>query len=122
MCVPSPSCNAQVLHTWPAHPACSLLSSCRPRQNIKQYQSELLVWPRGLPAPCPLQAMASGLPVVAAAAGGVPSVIGKPGVAGLLFPPGDAEAAAGAVQRLVADPAARWVGGLMSNVLAGMHR
>ena len=52
--------------------------------------------------------MASGLPVVAAAAGGVPSVIGRPGTAGMLFPPGDVAAAAAAVRRLAADPAARW--------------
>lgn len=59
---------------------------------------------RCLPRP---QAMASGLPVVAAAAGGVPSVLGAPGVTGLLFPPGDAAAAAAAVRRLAADPGAR---------------
>lgn len=53
------------------------------------------------------QAMASGLPVVAAAAGGVPSVLGAPGATGLLFPPGDAAAAAAAVCRLATDPGAR---------------
>lgn len=51
--------------------------------------------------------MASGLPVVAAAAGGVPSVIGRPGTTGLLFPPGDVAAAAAAVRQLAADSAAR---------------
>lgn len=51
--------------------------------------------------------MASGLPVVAAAAGGVPSVLGAPGATGLLFPPGDAAAAAAAVRRLASDPGAR---------------
>lgn len=56
------------------------------------------------------EAMASGLPVVAAAAGGVPSVVGRPGVAGVLFPPGDADAAARAVRRLAGDAEARWVG------------
>jgi sulfoquinovosyltransferase len=53
------------------------------------------------------EAMASGLPVVAAAAGGVPSVIGRPGTTGILFPPGDAAAAAAAVRRLAADASAR---------------
>jgi glycosyltransferase involved in cell wall biosynthesis len=52
--------------------------------------------------------MASGLPVVAAAAGGVPSVIGRPGETGLLFPPGDAEAAAAAIRGLMRDAEARW--------------
>lgn len=51
--------------------------------------------------------MASGLPVVAAAAGGVPSVIGRPGAAGVLFPPGDADVAAVEVQRLACDAGAR---------------
>ncbi|KAL4425178.1 hypothetical protein ABPG75_009194 [Micractinium tetrahymenae] len=53
------------------------------------------------------EAMASGLPVVAAAAGGVPSVLGAPGATGLLFPPGDAAAAAAAVRRLASDLGAR---------------
>jgi glycosyltransferase involved in cell wall biosynthesis len=51
--------------------------------------------------------MASGLPVVAAAAGGVPSVIGRPGEAGLLFPPGNADAAARAIKKLMENPDAR---------------
>lgn len=65
---------------------------------------------QGSPAPLPYrstQAMASGLPVVAAAAGGVPSVMGRPGTTGVLFPPGDAAAAAAAVRRLAADASAR---------------
>ncbi|KAI7843341.1 hypothetical protein COHA_003038 [Chlorella ohadii] len=53
------------------------------------------------------EAMASGLPVVAAAAGGVPSVIGRPGTTGILFSPGDAAAAAAAVRQLAADASAR---------------
>lgn len=50
--------------------------------------------------------MAAGLPVVAAAAGGIPSFITRPGT-GVLFPPGDAKAAAAAIKRLMADPKAR---------------
>lgn len=53
------------------------------------------------------QAMASGLPVVAAAAGGVPSFISKPGQTGMLFPPGDATNAAAQIEELLADPGAR---------------
>ena len=53
------------------------------------------------------EAMASGLPVVAAAAGGVPSVIGRPGETGILFPPGDAEAAANSIKQLMRDPEGR---------------
>jgi glycosyltransferase involved in cell wall biosynthesis len=43
------------------------------------------------------EAMASGLPVVAADAGSVPEVLGS---AGFLFPPGAADAASSAVLRL----------------------
>lgn len=54
-----------------------------------------------------LQAMASGLPVVAAAAGGVPRFISEPGRTGILFPPGDAAAAAAEIKRLIAEPELR---------------
>eukprot|EP00879_Flechtneria_rotunda_P016750 GHRR01017532.1.p3 GENE.GHRR01017532.1~~GHRR01017532.1.p3 ORF type:complete len:102 (+),score=46.92 GHRR01017532.1:362-667(+) len=49
----------------------------------------------------------AGLPVVAAAAGGVPSFISRPGKTGMLFPPGDAHAAAAQIRQLLADPKAR---------------
>ncbi len=52
----------------------------------------------GLP---PLEAMSCGAPVVAAAAGAVPEVVGT---AGLLVPPGDAEALAAALARLCREP------------------
>jgi len=52
------------------------------------------------------EAAASGLPVVAPAAGGPLDLVGD-GVTGHLVPPGDAAALAGAVGRLAADPAAR---------------
>lgn len=51
-----------------------------------------------------IEAMAAGLPVVAPAAGG-PLEIVVDGETGLLYPPGDATAAAAAVLRLVRDPA-----------------
>ena len=40
-----------------------------------------------------LEAMASGLPVVAVAAGGIPDIITQPGTTGLLYPAGDVAAA-----------------------------
>lgn len=54
-----------------------------------------------------LEAMASGVPVVAVAAGGLTDIIAEPGRTGLLYAPGDYGAAAAHVARLVADPAAR---------------
>ena len=58
---------------------------------------------------CPmalLQAMATGLPAVATAVGGVPEVWG-PVAPDLLCPPGDPRALAAALDTLVADPALR---------------
>lgn len=49
-----------------------------------------------------LEAMASGLPVLAAAAGGVTEQL-RDGINGHLLPPGDAAAFADAIERLVAD-------------------
>lgn len=54
---------------------------------------------------CPLallQAMASGLPVIATRVGGVPEVV-EDGVTGLLVPPGDAVALGAALGRLAGD-------------------
>jgi glycosyltransferase involved in cell wall biosynthesis len=50
-----------------------------------------------------LEAMASGLPVVASAVAGIPEVITE-GVDGLLVPPGDAAALASALKRCVDSP------------------
>jgi len=55
----------------------------------------------GLP---PLEAMAAGTPVVATAAGALPEVLGD---AADLVPPGDADALAGALQRVLGDEAHR---------------
>ena len=52
------------------------------------------------------EAAASGLPVVAPAAGGPRDIVGD-GVTGYLVPPGAPEALAGTVSRLVRDPAMR---------------
>jgi glycosyltransferase involved in cell wall biosynthesis len=53
-----------------------------------------------------VEAMASGLPVVAAATGGIPETV-EDGVEGLLVPPRDPEALAAAVLRLWEDPGLR---------------
>ena len=54
-----------------------------------------------------LEAMASGLPVVAVAAGGIPDIITQPGANGFLYAPGDAAAASAAVNALLGDAALR---------------
>ena len=56
---------------------------------------------------CPmavLEAAAGGVPMVASAVGGVPELVDD-GRTGLLVPPGDAAALAGALTRLLSDPA-----------------
>jgi len=56
------------------------------------------------------EALARGLPVVAAEVGGVPEALGRGADGsrpGLLVPPGDAAAIAGALRLLAADPALR---------------
>ncbi len=53
-----------------------------------------------------LEAMASGVCVVASDAGGLPDLI-EPGITGLLVPPDDVEALAGALRRVITDRDAR---------------
>ncbi|KAF8059985.1 SQD2 [Scenedesmus sp. PABB004] len=53
-----------------------------------------------------LEAMASGVPVVAVAAGGLTDILTQPGTTGLLYAPGDYAAAAAHVRALLADPGA----------------
>lgn len=54
-----------------------------------------------------LEAMASGVPVVAVAAGGLTDIITQPGKTGLLFNPEDYATCTAHVQRLIADEEAR---------------
>ena len=53
-----------------------------------------------------LEAMASGIPVVATAVGGTPELLDH-GRCGILVPPDDAAALADALSRLLQDPAGR---------------
>ena len=53
-----------------------------------------------------LEALACGVPVVASAAGGIPEFV-TDGVSGLLFPPGDEDALAGALARMLDDSTLR---------------
>ncbi len=72
-------------------------------------QAEVAVVPslyEGFSIPA-LQAMASGVPLVATTAGALPEVVGRDGETGLLVPPGDAPALARAIGALLEDPALR---------------
>jgi glycosyltransferase involved in cell wall biosynthesis len=76
--------------------------------------SEIVVLPSlyegfGLPA---AEAMACGTPVVATRAGALPEVVGEEG-AGLLVPPRDPQALAGAILRILQDEAGRGKMGVM---------
>lgn len=76
---------------------------------VPSYRSAHLLLAPAPTEPCGLvilEAMAHGLPVVAADAGGNPETVGRlPGAA--LFPPGDAPAAAAHLRRLADDDAVR---------------
>jgi glycosyltransferase involved in cell wall biosynthesis len=51
----------------------------------------------------PVQALACGTPVIASGVGSIPELIGRPGENGLLVPPGEPEALAAAMQRVLLD-------------------
>lgn len=67
------------------------------------------------------EAMAAGVPLVAAAAGSLPEVVDAPR-GGLLVPPGDAAALAEAAARLLDDRAAREALSASARVSAGRYR
>lgn len=54
-----------------------------------------------LPGFVVLESMASGVPVVAVAAGGIPNIIDCPGRNGFLYPPGDMAACAAHIKTLM---------------------
>jgi glycogen synthase len=64
-----------------------------------------------------VEALAVGCPVIATSVGGVPEVV-RDGENGLLVPPGDAQALAGAIRRFFSDPelAARLAAAALSSV------
>ena len=70
--------------------------------------SDLLVHPATMEgfANVAMQAMAAGIPVVSSAVGGMPESV-RDGESGLLVPPADPAALAGAINRLLDDPALR---------------
>jgi glycosyltransferase involved in cell wall biosynthesis len=51
------------------------------------------------------EALAHGLPVIGTATGAIPALVGEH--AGIVVPPGDTDALAGALQQVIADPACR---------------
>lgn len=84
--------------------------------------ADLLVWPaiREAFGMALLEAQASGLPVVAGKTDGVPAVVADGGT-GLLPPPGDSAAFAGAVQSLLRNPARREAMGQAAKARAVGH-
>jgi glycosyltransferase involved in cell wall biosynthesis len=90
-----------------APPSATLLGP-RPHEEVAALlaSARAVVAPSVWPDPCPtvvLEAMASGRAVVASASGGIVDMVDD-GVTGLLVPPGDADALAAALTRLVDDP------------------
>ena len=67
-----------------------------------------------------LDALAAGKPVVAADAMALPHLV-RPGETGWLYPPGDIEALADRLRRLVEDPSARTRMGAAGRELVGQH-
>jgi glycosyltransferase involved in cell wall biosynthesis len=80
--------------------------------------ADVFVVPSRWPDPSPLtvgEALATGLPVVASRIGGIPEAVGD---AGILVPPDDPPALAGALRGLIDDPARRSALGAAARVRA----
>jgi len=78
------------------------------REDVAEIMAslDLLVHASVLPDPLPtvlIEAMSLGLPVIAAAGGGVGEIV-EDGVSGLVVPPGDVESMAGAALRMLCHP------------------
>lgn len=67
-----------------------------------------------------LEAQAAGLPVLAGASGGVPAMV-RDGETGVLVPPGDAAAFAGALRDLLAAPERRCALGAAARAHVAAH-
>ena len=67
-----------------------------------------------------LEAMAAGLPVVAARSGGIPEIV-RDGETGLLVPPDDARALTAALRRMTAHPPLRHELGIRAEAYARRH-
>ncbi len=89
--------RVHVLGAWPGNRLPALYAA-----------SDLLVWPAHNEAygMALLEAQAAGLPVLAGASGGIASIV-RNGRTGVLTPPGDITAFAGALDKLLAAPAQR---------------
>lgn len=79
-----------------------------PHEQTAKYYADAyaLVCPSVWDEPCPLpaiEALASGLPVIASSTGGLPELV-EHGKTGLLVPPDDPQALATAISRLLDDP------------------
>lgn len=78
-----------------------------PQQRLMDLyrESDIFVLPslyEGVPTVC-IEAMSMEIPCVAPAITGIPELM-QDGVEGVLYPPGDEEAMAGAIERLIMDP------------------
>ena len=102
--------RARARGRWPAAPDGRLrLLGFRDDVDTVLGAADAVAVPSKRPDPLPnsaLEAAAAGLPLVAAAHGGLVEIV-RDGETGLLVPPGDAAALAGALRRLAVDPGLR---------------
>jgi glycosyltransferase involved in cell wall biosynthesis len=100
--------NAEALVTRAGLREAITFAGLQPRERIPLYirSADALIFTTRLPeaAPMtPLQAMASGVPVLASRIGAIPEIVSVPGVNGLLVEPGDADELASSMARLAGD-------------------